>query len=310
MIPGRKLSLDEFVERSVKIHKNKYNYDKVIYVNQYTDIIIFCNDCEQYFYQKPKSHMNGRGCSVCGLKKQIESSTYTTLEFVKKAKDVHGNLYGYENVEYIKSHIKINIFCKKCNIYFSQRPTCHLLGQGCPKCRYVSSAKSNRKNRESFIQKAKEVHGGIYKYDSIKYKDRKTNVDIFCTLCESYFSQTPKVHLRGHGCNICNISRGERDIILFLNNNNVAYIREWTEHNCKNEATLRFDFYLPNFNTLIEYDGLQHYKPIKQFGGMKEFEKTQKRDKIKNEWAIENNYTMIRIPYYEDVNEVLSKALL
>jgi very-short-patch-repair endonuclease len=57
---------------------------------------------------------------------------------------------------------------------------------------------------------------------------------------------------------------------------------------------LKFDFYLPEYNTVLEYDGIQHYKPS---FGKKSFEITSRNDKIKNDYLKEKNIRLIRIPY-------------
>ena len=63
---------------------------------------------------------------------------------------------------------------------------------------------------------------------------------------------------------------------------------------------MRFDFYLPDYNTCIEFDGEQHFKPIKHFGGKERFKQQQKNDQIKNDYCVENNIALIRISDYSD----------
>jgi very-short-patch-repair endonuclease len=74
---------------------------------------------------------------------------------------------------------------------------------------------------------------------------------------------------------------------------------------------LKFDFYLPNYNLCIEYDGRQHFEPIDFFGGEKNFEIIKKRDKIKNEYCLNNNIHLIRIPYneYKNINSILHNEI-
>lgn len=75
---------------------------------------------------------------------------------------------------------------------------------------------------------------------------------------------------------------------------------------CENINKLYFDFYLPEYNTCIEYDGLQHFKSIEHFGGKKGLKETQKRDKIKDEYCKNNNIRLLRIKYNEKVSKILS----
>jgi len=90
-------------------------------------------------------------------------------------------------------------------------------------------------------------------------------------------------------------SLGEYILECLLSNNNIKYEREKTF--IINNHTHHFDFYLPNFNTLIEYDGEQHYRPKDYFGGINGYEKRLSRDYEKNLYAYNNGYKLIRIPY-------------
>lgn len=80
-----------------------------------------------------------------------------------------------------------------------------------------------------------------------------------------------------------------------------------TEHN----RYYRFDFYLPEYNTCIEYDGKQHYK-VTGWQTEEKLADTKYKDSIKNSYCIENNITLIRIPYthYDNINEETISNLL
>ena len=97
------------------------------------------------------------------------------------------------------------------------------------------------------------------------------------------------------------VSFGETKIQKILKDNNISYIKEYTNNLCRypnNNYLARFDFYLPNYQTLIEYDGKQHSISGKgNFDNPNKFKLTQEHDKFKNNWAKENGYIIIRIPY-------------
>jgi len=73
---------------------------------------------------------------------------------------------------------------------------------------------------------------------------------------------------------------------------------------CININKLPFDFYLPEKNICIEYDGEQHFRNI--FSD-KSFKETKINDNIKDEFCIKNNIFLIRIPYFkfEEINNIL-----
>ena len=113
------------------------------------------------------------------------------------------------------------------------------------------------------------------------------------------------------GCPICNESKGEKSVANFLNKLSIIYDREKKFDKCKNKRKLPFDFYLPNENILIEYDGILHYKPDEFMGGEKAFKKLQLRDAIKTKFAKDNNIPLLRIPYTQFNNiEVLINSFI
>lgn len=106
-------------------------------------------------------------------------------------------------------------------------------------------------------------------------------------------------------CKICTKqqSKGEYNIEKYLINNDISYKTQYMFDDCKNESYLRFDFAIFNKNEdlqyLIEFDGVQHYKPYEHFGGEKRFERQKMNDSIKNEYCKKNNIKLIRIPYWK-----------
>jgi hypothetical protein len=106
------------------------------------------------------------------------------------------------------------------------------------------------------------------------------------------------------------MSYGEVLIADFFDRNEIKYIYNKSLKDCISSSKLRFDFYLPDFNVCIEFDGMQHFKPVEMFGGMEEFEKLKVRDEIKNKWCEVNGFELIRFNYLqqkEDIYEQLKK---
>jgi very-short-patch-repair endonuclease len=82
---------------------------------------------------------------------------------------------------------------------------------------------------------------------------------------------------------------------MYLEELGIKYIRQYSFETCRYINRLSFDFYLPELNTCIEFDGIQHFKPVSIFGGDKSFELSKQRDKCKNDWCYENKVNLIRI---------------
>lgn len=113
--------------------------------------------------------------------------------------------------------------------------------------------------------------------------------------------------------NCCSIrsSYGEKKIKEYLHDNNINYIREKKFETCKNKKKLPFDFYLPEYNVCIEYDGQHHYMPVSKYGGEDFLKKVLENDKIKTTWCVENNIKLIRISYKSKnkITEILDNSL-
>jgi len=92
-----------------------------------------------------------------------------------------------------------------------------------------------------------------------------------------------------------------------LRKNNINFEQQYKFDDCKYKYKLKFDFFLKDYNLCIEFDGLQHYKQIKRFGGADGFAKTKIKDKIKNNYCLKNNIKMIRIKYNENIFKKLKK---
>jgi len=123
-----KLTKELFIERAVIVHENKYDYSKVYYVNSDTKIIVICKDHGE-FEQIPDFHLNRK----CGCPKCANNVTLTTTEFIDRAHKIHGDKYDYSQVTYINNRINVCILCTN-HGQFTQTPTRHLSGDGCPHC--------------------------------------------------------------------------------------------------------------------------------------------------------------------------------
>ena len=109
------------------------------------------------------------------------------------------------------------------------------------------------------------------------------------------FEQKPKDHIHGkQGCPSCKLSKGEKEIKNFLINNNIKFEEQKKLKNCIDKRHLKFDFYLTDHNICIEYDGEQHSRLVKFYGGIEGYNNRQRRDKIKTDYCLDNNIKLIR----------------
>ena len=121
---------------------------------------------------------------------------------------------------------------------------------------------------------------------------------------------SPNNFIRGNRCPYCHTPKGETFISKILDNFNLNYDSQKTFDNLKDNKLLSYDFYIPDQNILIEYQGVQHYQPIDYFGGETAFKKQQKHDQIKLDYAKEHGYNLITVPYTEDTFSKIKKYLI
>ena len=150
--------------------------------------------------------------------------------------------------------------------------------------------------QEEIIEKAKKVHNNFYDYSLVEYVGMNQKVKIICPK-HGVFEQRPNAHLMNKGCFKCRSSKGEEEVKRVLGKLNIEFIEQHKFENCRDKRVLMFDFYIPLLNTCIEYDGEQHFRALKNFGREKSFTRIQKSDLIKNNYCLENNIKLIRIPY-------------
>lgn len=293
------LNKEEILKSFKEIHGNRYDYSLVEYKNTRTKVKIICLE-HGIFEQCPSNHIYSKqGCPKCANRHKPSLE-----EFIFQSNKIHNNKYDYSLVDYKNNSTKVKIICPEHGI-FEQKPNGHIIQKsGCLKC-----SGKYKKSKEEFISQSKEIHGEIYDYSLVDYKNNKKNVKIICPK-HGIFEQRPDSHLnREQGCPLCNNSKGELKINKILKDNNFSFVAEKDFENCIDNKKLRFDFYLPEHNLCIEYDGLQHYESVEYWGGIDYLKYVQKHDEIKNDYCKENNINLIRIKYDRKLNsnDVLKK---
>ena len=190
-----RLTTEEFIKKSKKIHGDTYDYSKVNYVNSQTKVCVICPTHGEYWVI-PHSHLNGRKCLKC-------SSNYspTTKEWINRCIKTHGYKYNYTKVEYKKISDKVCIICPE-HGEFWQIASAHERGANCPKCSKKNVSDKKRKTTKEFIEKARTIHTNKYDYSKVKYEKNSKKV---CIICPEHgeFWQSPSSHLKGSGCPKC-----------------------------------------------------------------------------------------------------------
>ena len=288
-----KITPDVFLRRANKVHNNKFQYDLTGFKNSQSKVKIYCEK-HGWFEQSVLNHLFGTGCPDCANEIKSQKMSLTKEQFIENAIKVHGNKYDYSKVEYSNNKIHVCIICPE-HGEFWQRPDMHIKGDGCPRCA------GRDKGLELFIKEAREIHGDKYDYSESVYISAETKIEIKCNYCGQKFWQKPWSHLQNHGCPYCNKSLGEQELNELLTKNSINFefqkrFPEWL-------GKQSLDFYLPDYNIAIEYQGRQHFNDSRSFGSdpVEFWEKTKERDLRKKRLCEENG---VKILYY--ANETVS----
>lgn len=292
-----KLTKEEFIKRANKIHGEKYNYDNVVYKNANTKVCIICPEHGE-FWQKPSLHLMGSGCKKCGGKKVAEKLKSNRENFIKIAREIHGQKYDYSKVEYANERTKVCIICPE-HGEFWQTPHCHLTGQGCPICGYEKISRKKTKKNEDWVEEVKKIHNNKYSYEKTIYERWNKKVIITCPI-HGDFEQLAYNHQQGKGCPKCKRSHLEIEMEDFLKAKKVNFICQYRPKFLSvGKRHLSVDFYLPDYKAAIECQGKQHF--IGNTFYSKNIEKIIERDKYKKDLLEQNN---VRVFYYTNENNV------
>ncbi len=205
-----RLSIDEFIARSRKVHGNRYDYSKSVYVWKDEPLTIICRRHGE-FSQSPNNHMRGQGCPICGVEKRAREQIMAASEaFASKAEAIHGKgTYDYSLVHYKSAKEYVVIICPT-HGPFQQSPTSHLTGRGCKTCGFERQVWKQRLTTEQCVERAKKLHEKAgYDYSKVDYKDTLTAVEIVCPTHGSFY-EIPTNHLdktHPRGCPLCKATK-------------------------------------------------------------------------------------------------------
>ena len=303
-----KRSHEEYVVELLTKNPNVESID--VYVNANTPILHRCILHDVYWYITPYNALLGRGCVKCSHEKTRLSIMKTQEEYEAELciKNPHVKLVG----KYINARTPTTHRCNEHNMLWDVLPHSVLLGNGCSKCWRERAAIALRKTEVQYVAELEQLNSSVELVGD--YINSNTPTLHHCKACDNYWSPTPGNVLAGHGCPICNQSYGEKVVGIWLAKHNISFISQHRFADCIDQRQLPFDFYLPELNKMIEFDGEQHFRPV-DFAGrgakwaLEHFKITQHHDKIKNQYCCDNNIQLLRIPYFKNIEDELNNFL-
>lgn len=272
----REVSANKFADSARTLHGDAYDYSNVDYQGSAVPVEIICRD-HGVFFQRADVHLRGSGCPKCGFKRRVAGRRRDPDDIISQLNAVHQGRYKYtrDSIEGVGKVMEI--ICPDHGA-FRATPSNHIAGKGCPACKSRKISDALRKPFGAVIADFQRIHGTKYDYSNVTYINTDTPVAIVCP-SHGEFEQAPYNHLSGRGCPYCKESAGEVLVASALFELGVSFEREWRNHDCRPRGRpLPFDFFIVDLNALIEFDGEQHFRPVR-FGGMskEDAEKTLKK---------------------------------
>ena len=309
----------DWLQRFKQKHGSRYDYSQIPQ-SFGTDepLPIVCSDHGIFFQTAHYHGFHGRGCRKCAIIKHASGFLLSTAEWKSRLSELP-KWISFHLPKNHKARDEINCKCEKHGEF--KKPL-YLLAKGnhCPDCSRsrasskmqltklgieISSIEDKAVIENFWRKRLLKKHGDRYEYDFPDEFNAHTPIIITCRK-HGVFEQTLSNHFYNNvGCPKCKMTRGERDIAKYLEDKKINYSYDKKFDDLRVTRKLKFDFYLPDLNKLIEYDGVQHFEPVGFFGGEKGLKKTKAFDQKKNKYAKAKGIPLLRIKYDEPIEEKL-----
>lgn len=291
----------------------KYPKSKIISINRIQEktrkrIVVdyICGQCGARNVSAYDNIKKQKGCKTCGLSKR-KSTTKYNVDIVEKELTIRG-FEWLNKSEYVDANSMIKTKCIECNTVSTSNITSRIKGnRKCSQCLGLA--------RKTIDEVCNEINNLDKDYIvlSDKYLNAHSLLNVKHLECGNVFNVTRANFRKGRRCPYCIKYKGEEKIKEILNKMDINFIQQYSFEGCKYKNTLKFDFavFTKNSTILIEYNGIQHYKPVEHFGGENTFREQVVRDNIKRDYCLKNSFKLIEIDYksFSDIESILRREL-
>lgn len=290
----------------------------------HSKVDVRCDYCGNIVKVVYKDYLNYKfdkySCQKCRQRKTSEYNLKERQEDLYRRANSFCQEKGYELItnkeELLTSSTVVSYICPKHGEH-QVKVYSLIVGHGCPKCAIEENTKAQRKDPKDVYDAFLEYGGVLLNMEEYKGWNYK-NLRVLCKECGNEFLTSYSSFMMHNGqlCPECTdmMSKGERMVKEVLDSLNIEYQMQYRFYDCRTTCPLPFDFYIPNINTCIEYDGEGHYLPIshnKDIDGETVLKKIQERDAIKTAYCFNNGIRLIRIPYweYDNIEKILNEKI-
>lgn len=308
---------EEFVERLREQYGDDFDYTQVDYKNNKTPITLRCKKHDVVFSRTPLNLLKGWGCPTCNKEQgktwantvaktydpSRRSERWTTERFIAESKAYHGEgFFDYSQCHYVNNDTPVTLIRIADGAVVNIRPDDHLrhdADYGVQ--RYYQGTTDKEKIHFLVRQLEENIETPIYvPMQKIEYSHKRFKC--VCPLHGEFVTSLAKIR-NGNCCPECDDSGesvGERNVRLYLQSKNIKFEQEYRIEDKKYFDTyVRVDFYLPDLNTMIEFQGEQHYgianKAITH--GNRKWQSQKKRDNHLRRYAADHKVRLIEVPY-------------
>lgn len=267
-----------------------------------------CKICGFEWKSSPSNLLQGKGCKQCHYKKLSEIKMKSHEQFIKELSEINKDIKVLS--KYNGRQNKVDCECLIHNEQFEMTGGHLLDGEtGCKACINIKNHLSGLKSHEQFIQELVDINSNIEVIG--KYDGAKSNIEVKCLKCGHIWSPVASSLLCGYGCPCCKRSKGEERIEKYLIDTNIEFTAQKKFSDLRNTLPLSYDFYLPEYNLLIEYQGQFHDGATSMVLKEKYFDRQQKNDKLKRDYAKNNSYNLLEIWYYDfdNIEDIIDKFI-
>lgn len=302
----RKKTKPEFINTCIDVGLEGFKFDGEVMFTKTTEHAgMECIKCGHFTLRLANHFQAGKvKCPICSGGQAIGHDEWMLrFQYIFPERYV---LYDWTDFIFKNKRTKSPLRCINCGRRWDASPDKLMGGHGCSGC--VGGV---RLTLDEVIISFREEHGIKYGYSKFIYTNGHTLGIIICPF-HGEFKQSAHNHKSGQGCPYCNESHGARDTSKWLANSGFRFEREHSYADLVGMSGYRvllFDFYLPDYNILIEYDGIQHFEKLGHIPQWK-YDRTIEHDKRKSEYCDKHNIRLIRIRYDESIDVVLTRYLL
>lgn len=292
-------SHDDFIRELYDI--NKHIIVNSTYTGALDKVHCICDVCGNEWDAIANNLLRGSGCRKCYFTSRIKKADV----FIQEVNNINPYIEIIGN--YKNNNSKVLCRCLLCNTTWNPVANSLLKGHGCPNC-----SKNMKKDTSTFIKQLQQISPNIIVTG--KYVNATTPIECKCKQCgNNWFPLPNNLLLKKYGCPECAESLGEKEIKKYLEHNLIIFERnkKYKELVGIGKRNLSYDFYLNDYNLLIEFQGKQHEQPIDYFGGEKSFVIQKEHDKLKRDYAFNHNIRLLEIWYFnfKHIDEILNSEL-